>query len=118
MPIYVWRCYDCEEEVEVLRKMSESEDPPQEDETPEGACEHDWQRRLTTATVNTSKSATMLDGTARPGWDDAKAITKLKRKRANTHTDQGRAEIDSEIRNRKISQTRGKQEQVPSSIKE
>ena len=49
MPIYVWKCKKCEEEVEIIRPISQYDDIPKvEEKECSEECDHEWRKVLGT----------------------------------------------------------------------
>lgn len=48
MPMYGYKCEKCTKEIEVVRSVVQSDDPPTREEAGE-ECEHKWNRHFTTA---------------------------------------------------------------------
>lgn len=46
MPLYTWKCKNCEQQEEVLRSFDDYQVPPgvEDDRLADSDCEHEWER--------------------------------------------------------------------------
>lgn len=111
MPNYDWECSTCACPFEAIVPYEKLEQP--ELTCPE--CQAtDIKRIFTMPSIRTRGSATFVDGQKRPGWDDLKAISKLKVAKARSNDPAEKDRIAGEIR---IRQKTMKGEQLAPGVK-